>query len=846
MSLQMDDFDTQDLMDEAVAIGLANAQVLALAAAWCQNLGVTKGPMGTGYVEVVTGLPISGGSLRCEFAKAPTVFGMDLQGTSIAFYEANCVGCPHHKPTGTPEHLGTWADKVIADRREQERRLGEERERAAEARRQRASARRMVHGAPDAALQSILDLVDRVDAENTDREAEALLLAHAEMAPYDFPDALLDHLVDEAMAIGTGALIESVVAIFERQGRPSTDRMLEVAFAALDRGVGRRAAGRVIAAHADRFDAGEGALRSIVQLASGEIGRFPGRTGDAGEPAALIRFYDVDRDLAVRVLSDELQAAEPWRRAVAANAADKLIGVRPRAGRALLSPLLDSISLTDKSRYAGDPFAAGKATNVVADIFVSDPEPVSREIDVRFAEADARYSKKLWRCYDNASRARLREDLPAHVATTIARRAVSLLRENRDPDFLRDVAETLDLVTSYHGSAIELSLSEMMSLVCEWGDRVDAYAETRPTDDAITDSSTYLRFLEWDSARIRTSTVLSKLEAALKQRVKLQPREFAAMLGDSWDDIAASRSGRSSLVAGLEVINQTDDLVAATPLLLRVLGSDRPLERGDALRAIERIGDHGLTLPSEIGDGVLAALQDTKLYVIVGAIRALRHVIVPADVKQNIVVFLIEFGRAYQGDRLRADDIERAVYCALELATGEPYEDAVGGEILKVVAGMPASEAAALLGHLPLRQQPAWPATVLHALRDDEDPNYYGLNNRERQHLLASLVEQPTERIAPFFDELQGLGTDQAAGSTTWTWAIADVLARLDQHERAANVCDAVVTAMPDTREYGPRRRFARRIALSHHLDAAAVAGDAGRTTALLVEVDSISHVVDE
>ena len=157
-----------DEYKRAIEVGLENEELLRLAAGWCKNIDVTKGPLGTGMLEQMTGLPISGGSLRCDFAKAPTSFGLSLAHNAAEFYKMNCVGCSDREATDATEHLGTWAEAVIATGVEREAQAELARRQAEDARAKRHASRRLLHGQPDPTLQSILDLLDRVDAEERD------------------------------------------------------------------------------------------------------------------------------------------------------------------------------------------------------------------------------------------------------------------------------------------------------------------------------------------------------------------------------------------------------------------------------------------------------------------------------------------------------------------------------------------------------------------------------------------------------------------------------------------------------------------------------------------------------
>lgn len=179
----MDDDIFADIYDSAINQGVENAQILVAAAAWCQNVGQTTEGLGIGALEAMTGLPITGGSLRCEHAKAPASYGVALADSAVEFYASNCIGCPHRNPTEATEHLGTWADEIIAERDERERQAETARLEAEEARRLRREVRRIRFGNPDPTGQSILDLIDRVDGKPQDHEAEELLVRHAVPGP---------------------------------------------------------------------------------------------------------------------------------------------------------------------------------------------------------------------------------------------------------------------------------------------------------------------------------------------------------------------------------------------------------------------------------------------------------------------------------------------------------------------------------------------------------------------------------------------------------------------------------------------------------------------------------------
>ncbi len=806
--------------------------------------------MGTGMVEEMTGLPISGGSLRCEYAKAPTMFSMVLEHTALDFYEQNCIRCLHRKPTDATEHLGTWADALIAEREELRRQQEKALRQAMEERRRRHQERRLLLGAPNPTLQSILDLVDRIDAEARDVEAERLLLRHAEMSPGDFPDELIDHMTNESIAIGNDTLLESVIAVFQRQGRPDNARMLKVAFDAVGRGVAAAAAGRVVAAHAERFDVDDASLEGILLLAAGrtdDIGH-PDRFG--AEPAPLIHFYDLEPERAIQLLGAKLCNDEVQWRATAAHAADNLVGARPDAGSHLLSALLDSIQIPDNSLYLGDPFASGQVRNVIANVVANDPFKAAREIDNRLKTADVSYARQLWGCYHKAASRTHNEPLTKDVAETIVTRGIALLRQDLDPELLRDVANTFQLMACYRAGSLELPLAVAIEITLLWALRVEVYDASNPgTADAASPDQAILASLEWERKQIWLRSVLNDLKKVLEVCAASRPSDYVELVvATAWNGSATSQRARISLLDVLgSVVREQMLLDRAEPLLFDALESHQPGVRAAALRAFSKIGEHELPLPGELTDRVLAALMNDDVQAVVfAAIRAIRLIDIPAERTLDVVNWLLKFAQIYGPLRVYAEDVARAFRCVLQLSHGQTYEERATGVVLQLISAFPSFESGKLLDRLPLEHHAAWPATAVRALRLDPNPRYYGIGDHERQNLLRELAELPTDKLAPLFEELQEVGLERLPYDHIWAWAIADVLALHQQHARAATICDAVVAVLRDSREERPARRFARQIALGHHLDLAVSKGDVDARERLLQDWEHLAGETDD
>ena len=845
----MDEDDFREEWDRAVDIGAENLAILQLAAAWCQKVGqTTGGHLGVGMIQQMTGLPISGGSLRCEHAKGPTSFGMRLAGSAVEFYLDNCVGCTHRKPTDAVEHLGTYVDEVVAERKESQQEAERQRRDREAERQKRRDGRRMAFGVADPSGQSLLDLIERVDSEDRDPEAERLLIRFAELAPTDFSDELLAHLTREAVAIGNTPILESVVAVFERDGRPPIDQMLRVAFNAIAVGVASRACGRVISAHAQAFEVPDGTIRAIIHLAAGNLDSFRGHDWTGGEPGALLRLFDVSPDLAISGMSGCLLDPEPWIRSMAAEASAGLISARPEAGLKLLPILLDSCVIPDKSSSLGDPFAAAGARKVVSDLLVTHVEGTRAELTARLKTADGKAIDRLWECFDWAARDRLRgsDPLPREVGRAICEAATSLLgRGNVSPDLKRSVADTLSLVASYHPTAVSLSLdmiTDLLTVAARAYEQFDSATWSPPAGATL--EQAFSGGLQHDSDRMTLSSVTRELKDALESIAKHDTPGFLNMVRDhGWASTDGSPIARSALVEVVGKVVRSDADLRLVADLLRAAGrSSSNRERAEAIEAIGEIAGRGVSIPPELSDIVLDGIDDQYEIVALAAVRSVDALELPADRLVKVINFLLSFAAAYGPKRKYDDDVRHALGSVWRMSTGQPYEQQAQDTVMAVIARLPHTEAVELLDRFAAAQKHrAWPAITVASLFEDEDAEYRGLHERQRFELLRRLAAEDASRIASVFDQLVAVGKEKL-WSTGWVWAASDVLAIHGEHARAAEVCDALVATMPDTREYGPRRRYARVMAIGHHLNAAVTVGDTAASAKCLEEWSQISN----
>src|SRR6266567_4221520 len=216
-------------LEDVMAIGRRNQEILELARAWCKHARRDRGLMGVGIPEQMTGLPISGGSLACDYARAPTMYGLQLEHTAIEFYRRNCIGCKYHAPTGRIPNLKTWVDEVVA------RQEAEVREQAAAAaaraaeRRTRKAQRRQVFGQLNAFGSEVIDLIERLDADEPDRTAGEDLIAEAQLQPNAFAPELIAMLEIDARLPRMSACIKALFELHRRTGQPGRVATLDLA-----------------------------------------------------------------------------------------------------------------------------------------------------------------------------------------------------------------------------------------------------------------------------------------------------------------------------------------------------------------------------------------------------------------------------------------------------------------------------------------------------------------------------------------------------------------------------------------------------------------------------------------
>ena len=526
------------MMQDALDIGLENLEILRLAKAWCENATMSGG-MGVGLLEQATGLPINGGSLRCNYAKAPPqLIGMQLAHSALPFYEANCVGCTYRVPGGEEPNLATWALEQRQQRDDEHAR--QERERADESARraQRHQDRRRRLSSTSAPIAQILDLVERIDAEQPDVQAAKDLLILADQEPKAFDDDALLDLRETGLAVRDDALMEAVLIVHERRGS-SNDDLLPIAIEAMRFGLATSRSGAIIARAAEVLDPDPAVLERIIEVAGG-TGHIIGGGERVPEPAALIRMFDLEPGAVLARLRALALLDDRWARARALRAAERLVIARPTTADDLMPTILDSLVMEDDSSAYPAPFAAAAARMAVGAALWASPEESDRLIQERWSGAGVREQRRFLECYRPPWR---RDDVPRATTSLMARRALEAL-ESQDDELLRLAAETLAQVCRGGPDSVDLPTTDLLAALVRLAERTDALAVQPVDPDPLT-------AMGQQSLLMTNEFALGKVRDAIAGLGKSDPGALVAVIADAWEAAPSKSRARIVLVESL-------------------------------------------------------------------------------------------------------------------------------------------------------------------------------------------------------------------------------------------------------------------------------------------------------
>jgi hypothetical protein len=612
----------QARMQETVELGVRNQEIIELVRRHCSHAVVTKPSFGgSGLLEAHTGLPIDMRTVRCPHAAHPAPAGMQLEGIALTFWESNCRNCPHRDVRDIP-NLATLGAERLAERERDHERDQRQRDTRDEQRAARAVARHARIAGESPATRVFVELLDGVDAEESDSRA-GQLVDQARAAPELCSPLAGQILMDCSREVSDDRLLQALDYL-ERADRVPSEPLLASALLALARRPSRVAAQIVV-----RLQAGltPGALRptlrSLVWLA--------GKSSEPFEDGP--RYYD-GIALAARVelpsLLDELRAGiednGSHRRGRWAYAAAALMDQRPETASVLAQPLVLALGLPDShSGFAGSPRFGIQAGLRAA--LEADPDNTSALYDRLARRVDQEQRGVLFHAFTDVLRRWRGETEPPAELTRVALDGVfGRLGGDWGDDLVDHAIEALELVARRR--------SELLV------DRVDAVfgallaavagPQVAPTSAQILRPPPPLEALERSSQQFVRGNRIARLRKLVGLLAPLRPEETldgveAVLDRASLPDDDATQELRGQAVRLLGDLGKRPEM--APRVLPRLVGFALGPSVIERTRAIEALGEIGTVahrrLPEDVLELVSVWLADSYMGPHQAAVRAL-------------------------------------------------------------------------------------------------------------------------------------------------------------------------------------------------------------------------------
>ncbi|MDE0268388.1 MAG: hypothetical protein OXI96_05040 [Acidimicrobiaceae bacterium] len=816
---------------EHLNIGRENQEFISLGKAWCTNIRVDRGMWGVGLVEQATGLPITEGSFACDFAKNPSgVSGMRLVQSALVFYEDNCRGCEHRSPGNLIPNLGTWAEQLITKREQREEAQAEEQRIVAQEQQQRIEHRRVVGAALDAASQEVVGLINKLDIDRSNKKAEELLRATAQLTPDAFPDEIKDLLYEDALLLKMPLFVE-VLSELDYQTNPPRLRSLCVT-AVRDKWAIAEGC-RYLSRYGTVDNVTEDLLEVVIFHAVPP--KFPWERVP-GKPAALFHFHSLAPESVETKIAALLRHGESNNRAVGTLAVQALLSVDPSAGDRLLGALLDCLCFSEEDMRDYD-YTARKTSMTISTVFKANPVATEVAIQARWTRASLSFRARLLDIYSqlvHSQEGYLSEELAQSVFT----RVIPTLEEPLAPrgDGLRDdsqrIASELLKRTVRKSPSTLLSLERLLGLLLFWVTRGDDLSGLEP------EGEDFMGVLEHDNNRLRISIFCRNISEAIVAAALRDPDTFLIVCDDIYRGTEAKQWIQAEIVrmVGRVASQSLEHVKSALPLIYTAMLGDDQVTR---VAGMEAAGEVISKLPPESVPPLLAtavARGLTDEYFVVGsaAVRAIQ--LLPAHLISSIevVVQLVNIAFSYAADRSRDQLVRSALITALRLAEDDQrLVTLVRKKALLVINSMPAANAReVLLSISSLKQESGWVDAAIKALRTDDDLRFEDADDNARDDLLVQL----TQRELSESQAESLMASDFVVRSTSPRRSLiaADLFAELDRFDLAAQIIRSALREMPDTIE---QRLLQRRLSLYlcvFELEEAIATGDGERRSHLV------------
>jgi hypothetical protein len=879
----------ESYFDELVALGKRNQQIVELARRHCLNLEFREFG-GRGAAEAATGLPINMRRVHCPFGRPSGSASMQLEWVALEFYDENCVGCPHRRPTGEVPNLASLVEDRNAAAREAEARARQETAAQRTRWRSRQEHRQaMASGADPAMVQAMTDIgtVDRdplvepdtAAAESAVRRLEAL----ADRAPELFTDEVVTHLGDLLREQGATGLMSPLRRL--ASGAPQhREAVLGLAVYLLASSP-LAEAGRCLVdlrdyLTTDRLD--EQVVEALIVLAGDpERDRLGFRRVASGrtDPAGLRVAADLAPEVVTAVLRRLLRtpmrqsalilppgtrtaaprdAANDAERCAAAGALRSLASTHPTIAGGLVGSLVANLALDDEDDHGLYPVADVQHT--LAALLVTGNGSVLGALTAAVPGAGPETRERLFGVLQRANRLldlqdRWRDPEDPHLDEAGRRRCHRLLvgasLGRLDEDWGAEVAlHAADLVKDLAADQPAWMTGDIPAVIGAFlliAGRMTQ--EPAPSPLTVADAAPpNLAAMQTYARKSGRSAAAGRLLDAI---ASIATADLPAVLTALTDVLTAARTdGTEDEVAWriLPLLGTLGRIYGAEPSVLRtvlprlytylfhidVQLRARAIDAWTAIAAEHRV-------PSSLHDLLPALIQDRQVPVVRAVLRAARRLTWDSKDRRSLLGYAIQ---AAEG----APDVEtlkKALLTILALAREEPLPRAnIELYVLRKAGSLDGYDLKELLGY-------HWETASAHApemaalrLAQARDPRiidrFNDRDDRELTALLAcgaGLADLPVDDLVQTAMQLMPEYSVPAA-------EFAEVLWRASRPTDAAAVMRAILQALPDQPVFAERRRVATAIEAMAALDASRAAEPG--TPAWRTAVDACTVLIED
>ena len=820
-----------DGVEKAIAIGRENQEFIVLGKAWCTHIRTDRSIFGVGIIEQETGLPISGGRFACDYAASDGgVTAMQLSVSALNFYEENCLGCSHRSPSGRVPNLGTWATERRAERARNEQMQAAAQEKALEEAKSRAELRRLIAASLSGSSQEVVNLINRVDNDESDGEAGRSLVAMAQLDTGAFPVEIEQMLLLDARTLRSSVFLGVLVKLNLARATNSVE-LRSLCVDAVREGWAKDEGFTYLSRCGTDADIGDSLLGAVISHAAPPAGIF---RGEAGDPAALVHYHSVAPDPVETKLAEMLRHGDPWARASSAAGLQAILGSEPDVGARLVSPLLDAL----RHRPSGHDFAQAEheVESAVARVMQVAPSVVADMVSARWSRATAQYRARMMSCYGSAIR-HASAELHAEVARPILDQVISVLSEpysynvdGHESDYQGRATEVLKQAVKVAPEGLT-SVDVLIGLLLNWLQNRHQLNEREFTGPFAA--------LEQMGLSAQLDNYIRDIRDSIVLVGDRSPVEFISSCKQLFEGAEMSPDVRAEVVhmIGRVATRSTASMNVALSMVYSAMLGDDQLVRASGMKAA---GILMRALPPESVPPLLAAatvagLSDRYLIVVDAAVEAMCYV--PGDLidRGETGERLLAIAWSLAQDRLRDHTVGSAISSVRSLASEDPKMlSAACSAVLRICRRMPANDARKVLRDQRwLEMHGDWADTTIHALRLDEDARFEFHDDYDREELLKRLGRRRLElqQIDTLVDVLQ----ETSSGDRWRSLRAADVLGELGRPDLGAQAVAAYRDTVPDTIEMREHRRFMELARFAFEVEAAVACAD-GDTRKDIVE----------